>query len=595
MTTLGFALLAGDSSQADAAREYVPGAIYVGGEEACLQGDLFAAKWWASGEDTPSDVDLVDQPWETPWQRLALDAAACAGDVSAVDGAGSEPVAVVSEAPSPVDVTESDPVVTDPAPPVLPTADASDTMDAVTDCPSWAGDTVYLGGAIVLYAGTNWEAQWWTRGDEPSTTGLWGVWRSVTNLTTASCAADLGTDPISNPIFEPVADEAPAPVVGPQPVVDSIGADVNLSEIIATEAALTDGALMAEVKLSIQTRDNETVEAVVPLAGANPENVQRVESIVDADAWDFFFPRRAPEYTYTNFLRAIAKFPAFCGTYVDGREAEAICRKSLATMFAHFTQETGGHTIAWPEPQWRQGLVYVRELGWNEDAPDGYGICDPTSWQGDTWPCAVFPEEHPAGDQYKSYFGRGAKQLSYNYNYGPFSEAMFGDVTVLLEQPNLVADTWLNLASAVFFYVYPQPPKPSMLHALDGTWVPNAHDLQGGLEPGFGVTTQIINGGVECGGPTEHGQSLNRIEYYRNFARELDVPLGESEVLGCANMQRFDTQGSGALAINWEQDWSSPNACQLVSYQTPFSAFLDGDYARCVESFFPITIIDDVG
>lgn len=40
-----------------------------------------------------------------------------------------------------------------------------------------------------------------------------------------------------------------------------------------------------------------------------------------------------------------------------------------------------------------------------------------------------------------SYFGRGAKQLSYNYNYGPFSEAMYGDVRVLLDKPELVADT----------------------------------------------------------------------------------------------------------------------------------------------------------
>ena len=52
---------------------------------------------------------------------------------------------------------------------------------------------------------------------------------------------------------------------------------------------------------------------------------------------------RAAEYTYSNFLKAIGKFPAVCGTYTDGRDSDAICRKSLATMFAHFAQETGGH------------------------------------------------------------------------------------------------------------------------------------------------------------------------------------------------------------------------------------------------------------
>ena len=33
---------------------------------------------------------------------------------------------------------------------------------------------------------------------------------------------------------------------------------------------------------------------------------------------------------------------------------------------------------------------------------------------------------------------------------------MFGTVTKLLEKPDLVASTWLNLASATWFYAYPQ-------------------------------------------------------------------------------------------------------------------------------------------
>lgn len=453
-------------------------------------------------------------------------------------------------------------------------------------CPSWEDGAVYVGGDQVSWLGSIWEAHWWTRGEEPGTTGPWGVWRAATS----DCESSPATDPDPDP--EP---EENSTTVGDPPVDSGNAVTVYRTDLLADEAALTDGPLMALVKDSIRTRDNEAVEAVVPGREANPENVRRVESIIDAERWDFFFPRRAPEYTYESFLRAIAKFPAFCGLYDDGRDADAICRKALATMFAHFTQETGGHTIAWPEPQWRQGLVYVRELGWSEEASGGYGICDTSTWQGATWPCAVFPEGHPSAGAYKSYFGRGAKQLSYNYNYGPFSQAMFGDVSVLLEEPQLVADTWLNLASAVFFYVYPQPPKPSMLHALDGTWVPNEHDLAGGLEPGFGVTTQIINGGIECGGSSEHQQSANRIEYYRNFARELGVEIVPDEVLGCANMQRFDTQGSGALAIYWEQDWTRPNACQLVSYQTPFSAFTGGDYEKCVEAYFDVVVVDDVG
>ena len=50
---------------------------------------------------------------------------------------------------------------------------------------------------------------------------------------------------------------------------------------------------------------------------------------------------------------------------------------------------------------------------------------------------------------------------------------MFGDGRLLLDFPDFVATTWLNLASATWFYATPQPPKPSMLHVIDGTWVPN--------------------------------------------------------------------------------------------------------------------------
>nr|WP_278435976.1 glycoside hydrolase family 19 protein [Enterobacter mori] len=374
---------------------------------------------------------------------------------------------------------------------------------------------------------------------------------------------------------------------------------MKASDLAKKEKELTSFPLMASVKETIQTLDNAQVEMIEPGRAANPENVKRVEGIVKASDWEYLFPMRAQSYTYSNFLKAVGKFPALCKTYNDGRDSDAICRKELATMFAHFAQETGGHESWRPEAEWRQALVHVREMGWTEGQKGGYnGECNPDIWQGQTWPCGKDKD----GD-FVSYFGRGAKQLSYNYNYGPFSEAMFGTVRTLLDKPELVADTWLNLASAIFFFAYPQPPKPSMLQVIDGTWQPNAHDKANGLVPGFGVTTQIINGGVECGGPTEIAQSQNRIKYYKEFANYLKVPVPANEVLGCANMKQFDEGGAGALKIYWEQDWGwsadTPDgktySCQLVGYQTPFSAFKEGDYTNCVKKFYNVNIINDDG
>ncbi|MFF8595330.1 glycosyl hydrolase family 18 protein [Streptomyces sp. NPDC015220] len=44
---------------------------------------------------------------------------------------------------------------------------------------AWAKDKVYTGGETVSYKGHNWKAKWWTTGEEPGTTGQWGVWQDL--------------------------------------------------------------------------------------------------------------------------------------------------------------------------------------------------------------------------------------------------------------------------------------------------------------------------------------------------------------------------------------------------------------------------------
>ncbi|USX48908.1 family 20 glycosylhydrolase [Lentzea sp. HUAS12] len=43
--------------------------------------------------------------------------------------------------------------------------------------PAWERGKVYTGGNVVSHNGRKWTAQWWTQGEEPGTTGQWGVWR----------------------------------------------------------------------------------------------------------------------------------------------------------------------------------------------------------------------------------------------------------------------------------------------------------------------------------------------------------------------------------------------------------------------------------
>ena len=448
---------------------------------------------------------------------------------------------------------------------------------------AWESNKVYQSTDEVFVGLKIYQARYWTQGDDPLASESWGAWALVRDCDTDCLPAD-GDDGGST------GSDLPQPK-------PTGGYTIKQSIIDAQETSLTSSELFKKVKNSVKTRDNAIVDAVVLNAPGNPENVRRVEGILSQAQWDETFPMRQASYTYTGFLRAVAKFESFCASYSDGRDSELICRKSLATMFAHFTQETGGHAGNADIEQWRQALVYVRESGCQEQgAGCSYNAeCTPTMWQGQVWPCGKDVDGH-----YLKYFGRGAKQLSYNYNYGPFSQAMFGDVRVLLEQPELVADTWLNLASSVFFFVYPASPKPSMLHVVDGTWQPNNHDISIGIEPGFGATTNVINGGIECGHGYEKPQSVNRIDYYRNHAAALGVTVESTELLGCKDQQRFDTSGAGALNIFWDQDWGYyPNmpegksfTCKLVGYQTAHFALTSGDYQQCVTHYFDVEVID---
>lgn len=372
---------------------------------------------------------------------------------------------------------------------------------------------------------------------------------------------------------------------------------VDRGELEAIEQQKTADPMYAVWSKALETRDNSIVDAIEPGAETNPDNVKRVERVFPLSDWNYLTQMAAPEYTYSRFLKAIGKFPAFCGEYTDGRDSDAICKKSIITAFAHFSQETGGHIakdnvsdnpLALEE--WQQALVHVREMGWSEGQVGYTTGCGQDDWQNKRWPCA-------AGE---GYFGRGAKQLSYHFNYGAFSEVMFdGDATVLLNNPGLVADSWLNLASAIWFFLTPQAPKPAMLHVIDRTWVPSQRELDAGIGYGFGTTINIINGGIECGEQNkEKGQPVNRIRYWEGLAEHFQIPIESDEKNTCWQQTPYGSLNlNGAtdvLYTNWDGNWKyysdRPGGysfeCELVGFQTAYSALIPGDYEKCVENFY---------
>jgi len=307
--------------------------------------------------------------------------------------------------------------------------------------------------------------------------------------------------------------------------------------------------------------------------------------------WEYLTPFRDDIYTFEEFLTAISKFPAFCGEkgthgHAATLTADEVCQKEISTLFAHFSKETGFNTAGATVPAgypgagqkvdeaWRQALYFIREKDCGGSGCDYFS----SDYGNDV--------SYPRPDSTTQYFGRGAFQLSWNYNYGRYSNVQFGDSSVLLNDPDRVArDGWLAIASAIWFYQTPQAPKPSMHDIVTGFWQPNASDASAGFEAGFGATINVINGGLECG--AQSWAENARSGYYRGLMNYFGVSLDSTEVDDCQDQTNyFSSSGSAALVPQYfDRDWSSQASCKLVTWATPYSLFTPGDYKRCVCSF----------
>jgi hypothetical protein len=205
--------------------------------------------------------------------------------------------------------------------------------------------------------------------------------------------------------------------------------------------------------------------------------------------WDEAWAKKKPDSSY------VIDYGNFC-TEKDPQTN----KRELAAFFANVAHETRHGQ----DGKYNDGLMYIHEN--NTSLP----YIAPN----DIYPAA-------AG---KKYYGRGPIQLSYNGNYGYASDCIFGDKKVLLNNPGLVeTDPVIAFKTAVYFWMTPQPGKPSAHDVMTGKWHPGAADRAANRAPGFGMTIDIINGPVECG-KGENIYSMNdRIGFYKYFLRKLGV------------------------------------------------------------------------
>ena len=131
------------------------------------------------------------------------------------------------------------------------------------------------------------------------------------------------------------------------------------------------------------------------------DHIKRVKRIFPESDWKKQFTHINKLYTYKEFIKSVAEFPAFCNeTNNAGESKDDACRRELATFFAHVTQETGARKGK-KETWWRQGLYHLEETVHHD-----YKSYE---WKND--------QKWPNYDNVQ-YYGRGPLQLSWNYNLG---------------------------------------------------------------------------------------------------------------------------------------------------------------------------------
>jgi len=206
-----------------------------------------------------------------------------------------------------------------------------------------------------------------------------------------------------------------------------------------------------------------------------PPGSSGVASLISEGQFNSFFPtRNASRYTYSSLISASQRsmITAFC----NGADATAN-KRELAMFLANAAHET-------------VDFVYV---------------CEACS----TPNCGQCPANYNyGGDSAHQYYGRGALQLSWNYNYEAAGNALGVN---FLSNPSLVGSTGDYVFSTALWF-----------------WMNGCHAAAQGNQ-GFGNTIRVINGGLECNqapGSNGYNEMMDRVTRYKKYAADFGVDPG---------------------------------------------------------------------
>eukprot|EP00804_Cyclotella_cryptica_P002188 CCRYP_019581-RA/>CCRYP_019581-RA protein AED:0.06 eAED:0.06 QI:137/1/1/1/1/1/6/278/792 len=278
---------------------------------------------------------------------------------------------------------------------------------------------------------------------------------------------------------------------------------------------------------------NNLVGKFVLLATWNMDNIHRagavdISTVFTQTAFDNLAPGAGAPYTYTGFLDAVTNWntknpsnaifagstemqqrhelAAFLGNALHESDAFQASREYF--MCSTTQESTGNLYCQLPSTQFDTAAEQYCSTTHTNPATSGYE---------DGCNCLLQSPDATLGGTYvdanKLFFGRGALQLSWNYNYIDASKALTGSADVLCNSPDLVATNETYAWGTAFWF-----------------WTMNTGSVgktcsAAVLTDGdFGGTVNTINGAIECPAGSSHESSLaQRLNYYCKAATELSV------------------------------------------------------------------------
>ena len=256
---------------------------------------------------------------------------------------------------------------------------------------------------------------------------------------------------------------------------------------------------------------------------------------IDSSTFNSMFPHRnndpsstassADTYTWDGLLTAATNFAAD-GFLNEGSTEDRL--RELAAFLANTSHETGNSNGGYELSNIGTGIgntrydagYYFQQEQYCAAGGSGYGYdsCNYCA-TGNVYDYAC-EWLYDGGTKFDDfYYGRGPLQLSWNYNYGPFSEYYYnGDADVLLYDPNkMLEDSEVAFASAIWFWMSARDGKPAAHDVMIGNY---QAEPANGRYPSFGMTINIINGGLECGAAytdDSGNKNRNRIGFYLTY------------------------------------------------------------------------------